>query len=67
MRTIFVANEDPNFFSSFRSLVDWSKFDYKIVGFSDNGTKAMGEILKKRPDLVFISNDLPGLAGIEII
>lgn len=67
MRTIFVANGDPNFISSFRSLVDWSKFDYKIVGFSDNGTRAMGEILKKRPDLVFISNNLPGLSGIEII
>lgn len=67
MRTVFVANGDPNFISAFRSLVDWTKFDYKIVGFSDNGIKAMGEILKKRPDLVFISNNLPGLSGIEII
>jgi len=67
MRTVFVANGDPNFISAFRSIVDWSKFDYKIVGFSDNGIRAMGEILKKRPDLVFISNNLPGLTGIEII
>ena len=67
MRTVFVANSKPDFITDFRSIVDWSKFDYKIVGFSDNGTKAMGEILRKRPDLVFISNNLPGLTGIDII
>ena len=67
MRTVFVANSKPDFITDFRSIIDWSKFDYKIVGFSDNGTKAMGEILRKRPDLVFISNNLPGLSGIEII
>ncbi len=67
MRTIYISNRSQEFISVFRSLVDWTKYDYKVIGSSENGTKALEDILRKQPDLVFISNELPGLTGLDII
>jgi len=67
MKTIYIANNNPDYISSLRSVVDWNRYDFKIIGSSDNGTRTMGDILRKQPDLVFISNDLTGLSGLEIV
>ncbi len=67
MRSVFIAHKSIDFINNFRNTVDWGRYDYKVIGFSDSGTKTMEEILRKKPDLVFICNDLPGIEGGEII
>ncbi|MGI6071462.1 MAG: helix-turn-helix domain-containing protein [Lachnospiraceae bacterium] len=67
MITVFIANRDPDFTFELRSLIDWPKLEYMVVGTAGDGTRVMGEIMRKQPDLVFISNDLPGLNGLEVI
>ncbi len=67
MRTVFIANKDEERIKRLSSLVEWSKFDYELIGHATDGVNAMSEILREKPVLVFISNDLPGISGINVI
>ena len=67
MRSILIVNKDIEKASNFLDLVDWNKYEFKILGICSNGIQAMELIFRKMPDLVFISLELTGLQGMDII
>lgn len=67
MRDILIVNKDITTASGFMEMVDWGRYDFRILGICSNGIQAMELIFRKMPDIVFISLDLPGLGGLDII
>lgn len=65
-KRIFVVDDDSSKLRSTLSLVIAGSGKLNIVGEYDDGEEAMKDILKRAPDIILMSLDLPGKNGIEM-
>jgi two-component system response regulator YesN len=67
MLTVLIAESNSEQLERILGLVNWEAYGFKIIGHRGDGIGAMEIIFKTLPDLVFTSDDLPRLNGIELI
>lgn len=67
MKSVLIVNHKPENINYLTTLVDWSKYEYRIAGTCSDGTSAYEFILRKQPDMVFIEAELQGISGLDVI
>lgn len=47
-------------------ILDHINLDYQLAGYETNSVKALSEIIRLRPDVVFLDIDMPVMSGLEL-
>lgn len=67
MFEVLIVEDDQLYRYEIRTLVNWEKCGFKIIGEAINGKQALIKIEEKRPDVVFTDISMPGMNGVELI
>lgn len=63
---VVIADDHPIFRNGLRQIIDTEK-SIRIIGESDNGQKALEQILELKPDIAILDIDMPKLTGLEVL
>lgn len=67
MWTMIIADDEPIIIRGIRKMVDWEKMGIQIVGCCSDGSSALMEIVKKKPDIAILDISMPGKTGLDIL
>ena len=67
MWTMIIADDEPIIIRGIRKMVDWEKMGIQIVGCCNDGSSALMEIVKKKPDIAILDISMPGKTGLDIL
>lgn len=64
--TIYIVDDEPRAIQYFRRLLSETGIDCNIAGTASNGVKAVPEILRMKPDIVFADMSMPVMDGLQM-
>ena len=64
---VLIADDDTMVRIGFKSIIDWEKNGFVLVGEAKNGTEALEMIARTCPDIVITDIKMPGMDGIALI
>ena len=67
MYKVFIADDEKLVVKSLKTNVGWQEHGFKVIGEAYNGIDAYEQILKLKPDIVFVDIRMPGMNGLELI
>ncbi len=67
MRKLYIADDEKSIRDGIKLLLDWAALGYDICGESGNGTDAVSDIMRLKPDLVLMDIRMPALSGVDAI
>ncbi|MGJ3238495.1 MAG: response regulator [Anaerolineae bacterium] len=62
---VMIVDDHPLFRSGLKSALDLED-DIEIVGISENGEQALKQLSSKRPDVILLDVNLPGINGLQV-
>lgn len=66
MKLVLFVDDDILTLNKLRSLIDWNKHGYEIVGQAMNGEDAIKLVDKFHPDIVLLDINMPKKNGVEV-
>ena len=67
MFKVLIVDDDVFARSNLKSLIDWEKNGFTIVGEASNGSNAIQLIENEQPDIVITDISMPVMDGISLI
>lgn len=67
MIRVYVVDDEKLVRRGIIGLIDWEKYDMKVVGDSGSGEEALGFLQEKGADILFSDLEMPGLSGIPFL
>ncbi len=67
MRTLYIADDEKAIRDGIKLIIDWKELGYEVCGEAGNGTEAVSDIARIKPDLVLMDIRMPGLSGLDAI
>jgi len=67
MLDVCIIDDEPLARERMRSLLERAEIDVSIVGEAGNGREAIPMIHEKRPSLIFLDIQMPGLTGFDVV
>jgi len=64
--TIYIVDDEPRAVQYFKRLLSETGMDCKVMGTASNGVKAVSEILRMKPDIVFADMSMPVMDGLQM-
>ena len=64
--TIYIVDDEIMAIQYFHYLLENIKADYEVIGEATNSVKALQEILRLKPDIIFADINMPILDGLEL-
>ena len=61
---ILVIDDEPDLVSTIQCRLEWSKFEVIAAG---NGEEGLEKAANKKPDLILLDIDMPGMNGHEVL
>ena len=59
MRKLYIADDEKSIRDGIKLLLDWAALGYDICGESGNGTDAVSDIMRLKPDLALMDIRMP--------
>lgn len=66
MFRIYLADDNKLTRESLKRSVAWEELGYEIAGEADNGTQALNDIMRLKPDAALLDIRMPGMSGIDV-
>lgn len=66
-KTVLIVDDDALARIGIKSITNFEKYGYTLIGEENNGTDALETILASRPDIVLCDVKMPGLNGVELL
>lgn len=67
MYKILIADDEPIILSGIKFMLDWQKYDAKVIATARNGEEALSLIGKEQPDIVISDVKMPIMDGLELL
>jgi len=67
MYRVLLVDDERYVLSSLKATVNWSEYDFVVIGEAKNGIQALEQIKELKPDLIFTDIRMPGYDGIELL
>ena len=67
MIKILIIDDEPLVRMGMKTIIEWQKYGYSIVGEGGNGLQGLERIRSLNPDIVLIDLMMPQMNGIEVI
>jgi len=61
-----IVDDEPIILDKLQSIIDWEKYDCRIVAVADNSTAAMKLALNTKPQIIFSDICMPLMNGIDL-
>ena len=66
MLKVYFVDDDELIITELKCIIDWSKYDFEICGYSNDPVLAIEEILEKKPSLVICDVQMDELNGLDL-
>lgn len=66
MFDVMIVDDEPIILDKLQSIIDWEKYDCRIVAVADNSTAAMKLALNTKPQIIFSDICMPLMNGIDL-
>lgn len=66
MVTIYIVDDEPRAVQYFKKLLQETGIAFRVEGTASNGVKAVPEILRLKPDIVFADMSMPVMDGLQM-
>ena len=63
---IYIVDDEPRAVQYFKKLLAETGLDCSVVGTASNGVKAVSEVLRMKPDIVFADMSMPVMDGLQM-
>jgi YesN/AraC family two-component response regulator len=67
MYRVIIVDDEPWTLQGICETFEWEKYNLDVIGAYTSATRAMQEILEKKPDVVFTDIRMPIINGIELL
>lgn len=67
MIKVLIVDDEPLVRMGMKTIIEWEKHGYTIVGEAGTGTQGLKKIFECKPDLVLIDIMMPQMSGLEVI
>lgn len=67
MYKVVIVDDEPIIVAGLQKIINWEKFDCKVVGTANDGIEGLELIRKERPDILFSDICMPNLDGLAMI
>jgi len=67
MYSVVLIDDEEVILKGLRSVVDWEKYNCKIVGQADDGIEGIKLIEKVNPDIIFTDICMPNMDGLDML
>lgn len=67
MYRVILVDDEPWTLQGINETFKWKKYGFEVIGTYTFATKALQEILEKKPDVVFTDIRMPIISGIDIL
>lgn len=66
MLKVYFVDDDELIITELKCIIDWSKYDFEICGYSNDPIFAIDDILEKKPSLVICDVQMDELNGLDL-
>lgn len=63
---LLIVEDEPRLRSNLAHNIAWEEHGIDVVGMAASGEEAMDHFLRKKPDLVLLDIQMPGMSGLEL-
>ena len=67
MLKLLIVDDEEMICQAIANLIDWGKYDIRLIGTCTDGVDAYHTILDECPDIVMTDIRMPGISGLELI
>lgn len=67
MYSVVLIDDEEVILRGLKSVVDWGKFNCKIVGVADDGMEGIKRIEELNPDIIFTDICMPNMDGLDML
>jgi two-component system, response regulator YesN len=67
MHKVLIVDDEPMIREGLKTLVDWAKYGFIVIGDASNGREAVEKHKALSPDLILIDIRMPGMDGLQAI
>lgn len=67
MHKVLIVDDEPMIREGLKTLVDWAKYGFTVIGDASNGREAVEKHKALSPDLILIDIRMPGMDGLQAI
>jgi two-component system response regulator YesN len=67
MHKVLIVDDEPMIREGLKTLVDWAKYGFTVIGDASNGREAVEKQKALSPDLILIDIRMPGMDGLQAI
>lgn len=67
MYKILIVDDEPIILSGIKFMLDWQKYDARVMATARNGEEALSIIRKEQPDIVISDVKMPIMDGLELL
>ena len=64
---ILIVDDEMLVRAGLKSIIDWERHGYTIIGEADSGDKALKMVKELKPDIMFLDINMPGTNGIDVL
>ena len=65
-QTVYIVDDEPMAIHYLKTLLQDTGLDIEVIGDASNGVRAIQEIIKLKPDFVFVDISMPVMDGLEM-
>ena len=65
--TILLVDDEEEVIQAIIRKINWEELGFSVVGYADNGIKALEMIEESQPDVVMTDIKMPVMDGLELI
>lgn len=67
MFKVMLFDDEPWILEDLKTIIDWGKMGYELIGEAKNGVEALALMKKSVPDLIITDIKMPGITGLELL
>lgn len=67
MHKVMIVDDEPMIREGLKTLIDWNKHNFEVVGVAANGREAIEKQIELNPDMILIDIRMPGMDGLQAI
>lgn len=64
---VMLVDDEMIILSGIRHIIDWEKYDSRIISTAKNGSEALERIKEEKPDIIITDMRMPRMDGIELM
>lgn len=67
MWKLLIADDEPKIRRGLAKIIPWQDWDIEVIGEAEDGQRALEQVERLQPDILFIDINMPFISGLDLI